>query len=345
MNQNEPYSVKSNDARKGEPILKVRNLRTWFPSGSGTLKAVDGIDFDLHSARTLGLVGESGAGKTVTSLSVMRLIEPAGRIAAGELWFEGQDLLKAGRAAMRGIRGNRIAMVFQDPMACLNPFLRISTQLMEAVRLHQGLDKAEARAKAIALLDLVGIAGARARVDDYPHQFSGGMRQRVMIAMALSCEPQILIADEPGAALDAITQARILELIRNLAKEFHTAVLLASRDPAVVAASCDRVAVMYAGRIVEQADAAELFASPAHPYTRGLIASVPRLDRDPVPRLPSVEGRPPSLVDLPECCPFWPRCPEALAACRTRRPPMTALGTGHEAACWLHLDKEVRDGR
>jgi oligopeptide/dipeptide ABC transporter ATP-binding protein len=330
-----------------KPLLSVKNLKTYFHTEGGLVKAVDGIDFDLYPGETLGIVGESGSGKSVTNLSVMKLIQtPPGEIVSGEVWFDGQDLMKVDATTLRSIRGNKISMIFQDPMTSLNPFLRISTQLTETIRLHQGLGKEEARAKAIKALEMVNIPNAKVRVDNYPHQFSGGMRQRVMIAMALSCDPQILIADEPTTALDVTIQAQILEIIKDLSKEMGTAVILITHDLGVVAGMCDKVGVMYAGRMVEQADTKQLFANPQHPYTQGLIQSVPRLDQDPGQRLYSIEGQPPSVIDLPDCCPFWPRCSKAMDKCKTQYPAKTSVAPHHDVSCWLYTDsKEASHGR
>ncbi|KGE72295.1 peptide ABC transporter ATP-binding protein [Spirochaeta lutea] len=331
--------TKTNDRGTNEPILSVKGLKTYFKTDEGLVKAVDGVDFDLYPGETLGIVGESGSGKSVTNLSIMKLIpSPPGKIAGGQVLFEGKDLLTATDEELRKIRGNKISMIFQDPMTSLNPFLRISTQLVETIRLHQGLGKEEAREKAIKVLEMVGIPAARKRVDSYPHQFSGGMRQRVMIAMALSCNPQILIADEPTTALDVTIQAQILEIIKDLAKEFHTAVIMITHDLGVVAGMCDKVAVMYAGKVVEKASTQELFDNPQHPYTKGLIKSVPRLDQEMKEKLYSIEGQPPSVIDLPDACPFAPRCEFAMDVCR-KKYPTTTVRNGREVACWLYADE------
>ncbi len=322
------------------PILQVKDLRTQFKTDDGVVKAVDGVSFDLHKGETLGIVGESGSGKSVTNLSVMRLIpSPPGRIVSGEVLFEGRDLLSMSDAEMRSIRGNKISMIFQDPMTSLNPFLRVSTQLVETIRLHQGLGKREASMKAVEMLSMVGIPRPEKRVNDYPHQFSGGMRQRVMIAMALSCNPQILIADEPTTALDVTIQAQILDIIQRLARELGTALIVITHDLGVVAGMCDNVAVMYAGKVVEKASTKELFANPQHPYTRGLINSVPRLDQKHQDRLFSIPGQPPNLIDLPVCCPFYPRCDHAMDVCRTAYPPAVTTGTT-SVHCWLYEQHE-----
>ncbi len=325
-----------------ETILQVRDLKTYFHVDEGIVKAVDGVSFDLRQGETLGIVGESGSGKSVTNLSIINLIpNPPGRIAGGEVLYRGQDLLKMPIGQIRTIRGNKISMIFQDPMTSLNPFLRISTQMVETLVLHQGLSKAAARDKAIEMLKLAGIPAAEKRVDDYPHQFSGGMRQRVMIAMGLSCNPDILIADEPTSALDVTIQAQILDLIKDLTARLGTAVILITHSLGVVAGMCDTICVMYAGRIVERGPVDEIFARPSHPYTRGLIKSVPRLDRADGERLQSIQGQPPNVIDLPDCCPFYPRCDQAREICKTKYPPAARLENGCTASCWLYAE-EVR---
>ena len=326
----------------GEPILSVRDLRTYFNTDEGVVKAVDGVSFDLHKGETFGLVGESGSGKSVTNLSIMKLIPmPPGKIMGGEAWLDGEDLLLKGEREMRAIRGKKISMIFQDPMTSLNPFLRISTQIIETIRLHEGLGKKEARAKAIDMLRTVGIPTPERKIDSYPHQFSGGMRQRVMIAIALSCNPEIIIADEPTSALDVTIQAQILELLKKLALDFGTSVIVITHDLGVVAGMCDTVAVMYAGRIVERGTVDEIFADPQHPYTRGLIKSVPRLDTAGQGRLYSIEGQPPNVIDLPECCPFQPRCEHAMDVCRNNYPPRKVLADGRDVSCWLYTKDQI----
>ncbi len=322
-----------------EVILSVRDLKTHFNTDDGIVKAVDGISFELRKGETLGIVGESGCGKSVTNLSVMRLIpSPPGKIVGGEILLDGKSVLAMSESELRTVRGGRVSMIFQDPMTCLNPFLRISTQLVETFQLHQGLDRADAKAKAVAMLGMVGIPNPERRIDAYPHQFSGGMRQRVMIAMALSCNPEILIADEPSTALDVTIQAQILEIIKELTVRLGTAVILITHDLGVVSGMCDRIIVMYAGRIVETAATADLFRNPAHPYTRGLIHSIPRLDRATKERLFSIKGLPPSLINIPECCPFHPRCESAMEICSRKYPDEKDLGDGHKVCCWLYLD-------
>jgi peptide/nickel transport system ATP-binding protein len=322
-----------------EPLLRVRDLRTYFVTdrGGGTARAVDGVSLDLYPGETLGVVGESGCGKTVMSLSILRLVpEPPGHIRPGSLIeFEGHNLLTLPPRDLRAVRGNRIAMIFQEPMTSLNPVLTIGDQVAEAAIVHQHLTRAAARQRAIELLRQVGIPEPEERVDHYPHQLSGGMRQRVMIAMALICRPQILIADEPTTALDVTIQAQILELLARLRQELGMAVLLITHDLGVVAGTADRVVVMYAGQVVETAPTPELFARPRHPYTEGLMESIPRLDR-PRARLHSIPGSVPAATAWPQGCRFHPRCPYAWDKCRTEEPPLLETGTdGHTARCWL----------
>ncbi|OHD73479.1 MAG: peptide ABC transporter ATP-binding protein, partial [Spirochaetes bacterium RBG_13_68_11] len=263
---------------------------------------------------------------------------PPGRIMAGDILLDGASVLAMDKRALRELRGGRISMIFQDPMTCLNPFLRISTQLVETIQLHQHLDRREARDKAVEMLRMVGIPNPERRIDAYPHQFSGGMRQRVMIAMALSCNPEIVIADEPSTALDVTIQAQILEIIKELSRKLGTAVILITHDLGVVSGMCDRICVMYAGRMVERGSTDVIFADPKHPYTRGLIRSVPRLDKVTGERLYSIQGTPPSLINMPECCPFHPRCEHTMEVCRKQYPPQTDFGDGHWAHCWLYGD-------
>jgi oligopeptide transport system ATP-binding protein len=317
----------------GEVILSVRDLRARFETDAGPARAVDGVSFELRQGETLGIVGESGCGKSVTSLALLGLAAQA-RIS-GQALFHGRDLLALAPAALRAVRGDRIAMVFQDPMTSLNPFLRISTQMMEPLMLHRRLGRRAARARAAELLEMAGIAGAERRIGQYPHQFSGGMRQRVMIAMALACDPEILIADEPTSALDVTIQAQILDLVRDLTRRRGTAVILITHSLGVVAGICDTLCVMYAGRIVERGPTAEVFEAPLHPYTQALIRSVPRLDLQGPARLAAIPGQPPAATHLPSGCPFHPRCPQAMDACRLDLPPPARTGA-REACCWLH---------
>jgi len=320
------------------PLLEVNDLHTYFYTRDGVVRAVDGITFELAAGETLGLVGESGCGKTVTALSLMRLIpQPPGKITEGQIIFDGQDVLKMDDDEVRGIRGNNVAMIFQDPMTSLNPVLTISRQVSEALELHLKMDRSEARKRTVELLDLVGIPSAKKRLDDYPHQFSGGMRQRVMIAMALSCNPKLILADEPTTALDVTIQAQILDLLKNLAREFRTAFILITHDLGVVAGMTQRIHVMYAGRIVEKADTGELFANPKHPYTWGLLRSIPRLDEQRKQRLVPIEGLPPDLIAPPPGCKFEPRCAYRRDVCREKEPPLERVPNAkpdHEARCW-----------
>ncbi len=327
-------------------ILDVQDLKTYFLTDAGVVKAVDGVSFSLKEGETLGLVGESGSGKSVTNLSIMRLIpSPPGKIVGGKIMFEGQDVLQMPEKELRSIRGNKVSMIFQDPMTSLNPFLKISTQMVETIRLHEkGVSKQEALQRSIDMLKMVGIPSAEKRIECYPHQFSGGMRQRVMIAMALSCNAQVLIADEPTTALDVTIQAQILELIKDLSVKLRTAVILITHDLGVVAGMCDKVCVMYAGRIVEKANTNDLYAHPAHPYTEGLIESVPRMDvNEKRERLFSIEGQPPNVIDLPPCCPFHPRCHKVMEICRHAYPPTTSVGEEHEVSCWLYVNEQERN--
>ncbi len=322
-----------------DSILRVEGLLTQFSTEHGLVKAVDGISFDLRRGETLGLVGESGSGKSVTNLSILRLIQsPPGRIAGGTVLFDGRDLVKATEEEVRVLRGKNISMIFQDPLTSLNPVLRVSLQIAEALQLHHGLGRREAKARAIDMLRLIGIPDPERRADDYPHQFSGGMRQRVMIAMALSCKPEILIADEPTTALDVTIQAQILDLIKSLSAKDQTAVIMITHDLGVVAGMCDYICVMYAGRIVEKAAVDDLFYDPKHPYTRGLLDSIPRADRSGPSRLYSIPGAPPSLYDMPEACPFNPRCAHAMDICRRAYPPEVAMdgASPRTVSCWLH---------
>jgi len=320
-----------------EVILQVKDLKTYFTVDEGLVKAVDGVSFDLHKGETLGIVGESGSGKSVTNLSVINLIPmPPGKIAGGQVLFHGKDLLKMPQSEIRQIRGNKISMIFQDPMTSLNPFLRVSTQMIETIVLHQGLDKEAAKQKAIEMLKLAGIPAPEKRIDQYPHQFSGGMRQRVMIAMSLSCNPEILIADEPTSALDVTIQAQILEIMQELTKRLGTAVILITHSLGVVAGMCDTLCVMYAGRIVERGPTDVIFEDPKHPYTQGLIRSVPRLDVENSERLYSIQGQPPNVIDLPDCCPFYPRCEKAMDICKQKYPKSANFEQGRAVSCWLY---------
>ncbi|HTE79891.1 MAG TPA: ABC transporter ATP-binding protein [Reyranella sp.] len=314
------------------PLLELRRLAVSFATDDGTVQAVDGIDLALQRGRTLGLVGESGCGKSVTSLAVMGLLPPENSRVSGEVHFEGRDLLKIAPNELRDLRGARLAMIFQEPMTSLNPAYTIGNQIIEAIQRHQGLNAVDARARAIAVLKLVRISNPEKRVDDYPHKLSGGMRQRAMIAMALACGPQLLIADEPTTALDVTIQAQILDLMRGLRRDTGTAIILITHDLGVVAEMADDVAVMYAGQIVERAPVASLFARPEHPYTVGLLGSIPKLDQR-RERLPSIEGRVPDMAHPPEGCRFAARCPFVEPACRTAVPPLIEVAPDHLSRC------------
>jgi oligopeptide transport system ATP-binding protein len=330
------YTTNTGGTSSGQPLLEVKGLKTQFMTQDGVVKAVDDVSFYVMPGETLGVVGESGSGKSMTGLSIMRLIpSPPGKIAAGEVLFEGKDILKMSDGDVRAIRGHQIAMIFQDPMTSLNPVLTVNRQISESLILHLGMNKSQARARAIELLKMVGIPNAEARVDQYPHQFSGGMRQRVMIAMALSCNPKLLIADEPTTALDVTIQAQILDLMRDLQRERGTGVIMITHSMGVVAGMADRVQVMYAGHIVETASTLEIFANPRHPYTVGLMKSIPRLDARTKGRLEPIRGLPPDLIDLPDMCPFVPRCNYAREQCEQKNPPLIDIGNGHGTACWF----------
>jgi oligopeptide transport system ATP-binding protein len=317
-------------------LLQIKNLTTQFFTEEGIVHAVDGVSYDVEEGETLGLVGESGSGKSVSALSILRLIpNPPGKITDGEVFFEGEDILKMDEEEVRHIRGNRIAMVFQEPMTSLNPVLTIGRQLTEALELHLKMDSNAAKKRAAELLDMVGIPSGGARLNDYPHQFSGGMRQRVMIAMALSCNPKLLLADEPTTALDVTIQAQVLEILARLSRELGTAVMIITHNLGVVARYADRVNVMYAGRIVESAAAAELYARPRHPYTIGLLKSVPRLDQGKKDRLIPIDGVPPDLVHRPKGCSFAPRCQYKIEKCVVEDPPLMPVGDKHLSACWV----------
>jgi oligopeptide/dipeptide ABC transporter ATP-binding protein len=315
-------------------LLEVRDLRTWFDGDGGTYRAVDGISFSLQAGRTLGIVGESGCGKSVTSLSIMGLVpRPPGRIAGGEILFEGVDLLKLDAEALRDLRGARMAMIFQEPMTSLNPAYTVGNQIVEGILRHLPVDRAAARAKAIEMLRLVRIPAPEQRFDEYPHKLSGGMRQRAMIAMALACGPRLLIADEPTTALDVTIQAQILDLLRRLREETGTAIILITHDLGVIAELADDVVVMYAGQIVERAPVKRLFEAAQHPYTIGLLGAIPELDRRRA-RLATIEGTVPDLSAALVGCRFAPRCPFAEPRCRAEAPTLRAVEPGHEAACW-----------
>jgi len=323
-------------------ILDVQGLETTFKTPDGVVHAVNGVSFGLAEGETLGVVGESGCGKSVTMLSVLGLVaSPPGKIVAGKAFFSGQDLLKMSKEEIRHVRGAQIAMIFQDPMTSLNPVLTIGKQLEEPLILHIGMTKTQARDRAAELLTMVGIPNAKDRLNDYPHQYSGGMRQRVMIAMALSCSPQILIADEPTTALDVTIQAQIMDLVKRLRDELGMAIVWITHDLGVVAGLAQRVLVMYGGFIIEESPVKELFAHPEHPYTIGLLGSLPRVDEKERTKLFSIEGQPPVLYQKPQACPFAPRCKWVIDKCWNENPPLLEVGPEHRAACWV----DTRTGR
>ena len=327
-----------------EKILELKNLRTYYSTGSGIAKAVDGVSFSLGRNSTLGVVGESGCGKSVTALSIMRLVPmPPGYFAGGEIFWKGSDLLKLSEENMRQLRGNEIAMIFQEPMSSLNPVFTCGSQIMEQIRIHREMNHAEAKSRSIELLHLVGIPNPAQRFSSYPHELSGGMRQRVMIAMALSCNPALLIADEPTTALDVTVQAQILKLLRDMQKEFNMAIILITHDLGVVAEFADRVNVMYAGKNVEEAPVHDLYYKPAHPYTLGLLRSIPRVDQIDTHRLQTIPGQPPSLINLPMGCAFAPRCPYKELVpnnlCTTKNPELSNFADNHLTRCHLTHDQ------
>ncbi|GAC1423679.1 MAG: ABC transporter ATP-binding protein [Ktedonobacteraceae bacterium] len=320
----------------GEYLLEVQDLKTYFKVKSGRVRAVDGVTFAVRAGEKIAIVGESGCGKSVTALSIMRLVaQPPGEYAGGSILFQDHDLLELPESAMRRIRGGQIGMIFQDPMTCLNPTMNVGKQIAEGLKIHLKLSDAEAHKRAITLLEQVGISDVTNRINAYPHQFSGGMRQRVMIAIALACNPQLLIADEPTTALDVTVQAQILELISGVCRDFGTALVLITHDLGVVAGMADRVVVMYAGKVVEEGPTEEIFANPRHPYTLGLLGSVPRLDEKRDEELKTIEGAPPDLLNPPTGCPFMPRCFYSRSVC-SEMPPLDSVGgnQAHRKACW-----------
>lgn len=329
-----------------KPLLEIRNLKTYFFTEDGVVKAVDGVDIEVYPGEVLGLVGESGCGKSVTSLSVMRLIGQPGKIVDGEILFDGKDLLKFPEVEMMAVRGNRISMIFQQPQTSLNPVFRVGDQIGEVLNIHQDFGKEAARKRAVELLKLVGIPEAERRAEAFPHELSGGMAQRVMIAMALACVPDLLIADEPTTALDVTIQAQILDLMRNMRAQFGTTVILITHDLGVIAEMADRVAVMYAGQIVEQTDVRTLFKEPLHPYTIGLIGSTPVLGRV-RDKLDVIPGNVPNLVNLPVGCRFAPRCQarvnHGISVCTEKEPDLIQIAEGHKIRCWLYQDSDQHD--
>ncbi len=322
-----------------QPVLEVTDLTTQFDTQDGMVHAVNGVSFTLNKGEFLGIVGESGSGKSVTMMSLLRLIPmPPGQIVAGEATFDDKDLLTLDLDELRQVRGGKIGFIFQDPMTSLNPVLTVGFQIMESLKLHQGMSDKEAEARAQQLLELVEIPAAKERLKNYPHELSGGMRQRVMIAVALACNPRILIADEPTTALDVTIQAQIIEIVRELRERLETAVIWITHDLAVIAGLADRVLVMYGGQIVEEAPVNELYAQPQHPYTRGLLGSLPRLDER--TKLVNIQGQPPSLSEYPTSCSFAPRCPYAYERCQADNPSLVAVSDTHRVACWWDIDNK-----
>jgi len=336
-----------------ENLLEVRDLKTYFYTGSGIVKAVDGVSFDVRPGKTLGIVGESGCGKSITSMSVLKLIEKPGKIVEGTIKFDNADIVPMNDEEIRHVRGNEISMIFQEPMTSLNPVFKIEEQIMEAVLIHQDIDKEEAQKIAVDMLGFVGIPRPEQVAKNYPHQLSGGMRQRVMIAMALACKPKLLIADEPTTALDVTIQAQILKLMNDLKEETNTSIMLITHDLGVIAQMADDVIVMYSGKVVESAPVKELFDNPKHPYTKGLLASIPSLDQD-KERLHSIEGVVPSPFELPKGCYFEPRCEFATEKCKTKMPDITDISSDHQVRCFVynesvdekhHREESIHDGK
>ena len=326
-----------------EVLLDVRGLRTHFHTSAGVIRAVDGVSWDVRKGETVALVGESGCGKSVSALSVMRLVSaPAGRIVAGEILFRGRNLLALSEEEMRRVRGREIGMIFQEPMTSLNPVLTIGRQLTETVETHLAMTSAQSQARAVELLSLVGIPEGMRRLRQFPHQFSGGMRQRIMIAMALACDPALVLADEPTTALDVTIQAQILELMKSLSRRLGAAIMMITHNLGVVARYADRVNVMYAGKIVERGTAREIYANPRHPYTLGLLRSVPRLDEPRRAKLQPIPGQPPDLSRLPAGCSFAPRCAYAIDRCRAEEPGLDPVAADHLSACWLANELDTR---
>ncbi|HIS31984.1 MAG TPA: ABC transporter ATP-binding protein [Candidatus Limivivens intestinipullorum] len=331
-----------------DALLKVKDLKVSFFTPAGEVKAVDGISYEIHENEVMGVVGESGSGKSVEAYSIMGLLQNPGKVVGGEITFEGEDVLAYTEEQRRDFRGQRAAMIFQNPMTCLNPVYTIGDQLMEALRCHdKSISRAEAKKRAIEMLELVGINNADKRVDQYPHEFSGGMRQRAMIAMAMICHPKLLIADEPTTALDVTIQAQILELMKDLQKQTGMAIIFITHNLGVVAEICDKVTVMYAGHIMEQGKVDDIFYNPAHPYTKGLLRSMPNLAEEERTRLIPIEGTPVDLLDPPKGCSFGPRCEHCMKICLNNQPPMVDVGDGHLSACWLHVKamKEQKAGK
>ena len=322
-----------------ESLLEVKELCTYFHTDAGEVKAVNGVSFTLEAGKILGIVGESGSGKSVTAYSIMQILADNGRIASGEILYKGQDVAKYNKNQLKGFRGKVCSIIFQDPMTSLNPVFTIGNQLEEAILLHTDKNKEEARARAIEILTLVGVNEPEKRVKQYPHELSGGMRQRVMIAMALVCEPDILIADEPTTALDVTIQAQILELMQELQKKLGMAIILVTHDLGVIADMCDEIIVMYGGRVCERGNAEDIFYHPKHEYTKGLLRSMPRVDAESYERLIPIEGTPVDMLNPPEGCPFAPRCEHCMKICLKKMPPYVEVGEKHRSACWLRVQE------
>ena len=343
MKKNKNYvDLKDQPVPEGQHLLEVDDLKMYFHTEDGVVRAVDGVSYTLDRGETLGVVGESGSGKSVTAMTIMGLISmPPGKIEGGDVRYRGRSILEMTEEEMQHIRGNDIAMIFQDPMTSLNPVYKIGKQVGEGLRLHRGYSKQEALKRATELLDLVGIPEPEKRVNEYPHQFSGGMRQRVMIAMALACDPDILIADEPTTALDVTIQAQIIELMQEMQEKNGNAIIMITHDLGVVAEICDKVSVMYAGKMVEQGPVDDIFYKPGHPYTMGLLRSMPRVDAESYERLIPIEGTPVDMLNPPEGCPFAPRCEYAMTICLQKMPPYVELGDNHRSACWLRVQEQI----
>ena len=338
------WKVCDQTMNQSEKILEIKDLCVEFKTVEGTVKAINHLNYTLHKGEKLGIVGESGSGKSVSSLGIMQLIpNPPGEIVGGEILYKGQDLVKKSEKDMQKIRGNEISMIFQEPMTSLNPIIKCGRQIAESLRLHRGMNKKEAMEEAIRMMQAVGIANPEVRAHEYPHQMSGGMRQRVMIAMALACQPQILIADEPTTALDVTIQAQILELMMDLKKKLGMAIIMITHDLGVVASMCDRIAVMYAGRIVEYGTTDDIFYNPKHEYTKGLLKSIPRLDAKEHERLVPIEGTPIDLLNPPAGCPFAPRCSNCMKICLREMAPVTTFDDVHYTQCWMNQKEQMEE--
>ncbi len=332
------------DKVQNNKLLEIKDLKVSFFTPAGEVKAVGGISYDLNYGEVMGIVGESGSGKSVEAYSIMGLLQEPGKVIGGSITFDGEDVLAKGRDEMTDFRGKKVAMIFQNPMTCLNPVYTIGNQLTEALRAHnKSISRKEAKEKAMEMLELVGINNVKKRMKQYPHEFSGGMRQRVMIAMGLICSPQLLIADEPTTALDVTIQAQILELMKDLQRKTRMGIVFITHNLGVVAEICDKVSVMYAGKIVEQGPVNEIFYKPAHPYTLGLLRSMPRVDADSYERLIPIEGTPVDMLNPPEGCPFAPRCEHCMQVCLKKMPPYVELGHDHRSACWLRVEEGMNN--